>query len=46
MATSIQKQAIEQFKQLYPVESIRWELTNALEDFSKSINSSSWKWTD
>jgi hypothetical protein len=42
--TSIQKEAIEQFKQLYPVKSIRHELTKALEDLSKLINSSSWKW--
>jgi hypothetical protein len=43
--SSIQKEAIERFKQLYTVKDIRKELTNALEDLIKSINSSSWIWS-
>jgi hypothetical protein len=43
--SSIQKEAIERFKQLYPVKSIRREITKALERLSKSVNSSSCRWS-
>ena len=40
--TSIQKEAIEEFKRKYPVSDIRLDLRKAVKDFNKLINSRSW----
>jgi hypothetical protein len=40
--SSIQEEAIEEFKEKYPVEGIHTELKKAVKDFNKLINSRAW----
>lgn len=41
--SSMQKEAIEKFKELYPVDNIHQELKKAVKDFNKLINSRGWR---
>jgi hypothetical protein len=41
--SSIQKEAIEKFKELYPADDIHQKLKKAVKDFNKLINSRGWR---